>query len=64
MIDLLALLKRLEFSYDEMCPECCYGNRGPAGTHASECQLKAAIDALERGDLVIIPWDAMPDPRD
>ena len=53
MIDILALLKRIELAVDcgDGCPGCGHYSKGE---HQDDCQLKAAIDALESGELVVI----------
>jgi hypothetical protein len=54
MIDILGLLKRIEFkgNFDGWpnCPEC----QEDTDRHKPGCQLKAAIDALESGRLVVV----------
>ena len=60
MIDILDILKELEWglvyresslSMDFKCPYCGTDTKP---THNSDCQLKAAIDALESGRLVVV----------
>lgn len=55
MIDILALLKRLSISDNAICP-ICYTDyfHGMKYIHKEDCQLKAAIDALEDGRLVVV----------
>lgn len=56
MIDLLALLKRLETDVlTDACPEC-FGLKVKG--HRAGCELKAAIDGLQSGRLEIIDKDA------
>ena len=62
MIDILALLKRIEWAGygGDVCPECNFDSKFTVkgatygGWHDPECQLKAAIDALESGRLVVV----------
>jgi hypothetical protein len=51
-MSLLDLLKRIEFRGDGFeCPECSrLGMHLDAGVHASGCELKAAIDEMERDE--------------
>jgi hypothetical protein len=54
MIDILALLKRIEWkgvSATDMCVGC---GRDKYEDHEPDCQLKAAIDALESLALVVV----------
>jgi hypothetical protein len=50
MIDILGLLKKGNFDGWPNCPEC----QEDADRHNPDCQLKAAIDALEAGRLVVV----------
>ena len=57
-MNILALLKRLEWlesDYEgaKYCAECGIGPEHPR-PHKPDCQLKAAIDALEAGRLVLV----------
>ena len=64
MIDILALLERIEWAGygggGNVCPECGFDAEFtlPGGTlggiHKPGCKLKAAIDALESGKLVVV----------
>lgn len=47
MIDLLALLKRMECDDEGFCCECDRFQHDEAGPHEPDCQLKGAIDLLE-----------------
>ena len=71
MIDILGLLKRIEtegfMQGYSCCPECneeAYGFTKDIKLsmvdHKPDCQLKAAIDALEAGKLLVMsmPWGA------
>lgn len=50
MIDILDLLKRLEWAHAleiHYCPSCCGVEHGPIAGHRPDCQLAAAILQLE-----------------
>ena len=68
VMDILGLLKRLEWDgYDgcgHACPECGNGvayidhfGEKQGGYHQPDCELKAAIDELEAGRLVFYMRD-------
>lgn len=63
MIDILALLKRIEWhgmNEGDCCPLCRIGpDDKPDKAHFDDCQLKAAIDALESKELVVINGDEL-----
>jgi hypothetical protein len=67
-MNILDLLKRVEWAgYDgcgSVCPECSNSHpyidhlgENQGGYHSDDCQLKATIDALEAGRLVVVDMD-------
>lgn len=57
-MDLLGLLKRIEWGSESVCPECDTWKWNIKSVdvcdHDKDCQLKAAIDALEADRLAVM----------
>lgn len=56
-MDVLELLERIQSGLDYSCPDCGEVITVEQNEHKSECQLKAAIDALRSGRLVVVAKD-------
>lgn len=57
-MDILGLLKRIEWGSEDVCPDCdtwkYNSTSGDVNQHDKDCHLKAAIDGLEAGRLVVM----------
>ena len=57
-MDILGLLKRIEWGDYSVCPDCdtwkYNSTSGDVNQHDKDCELKAAINALEAGRLVVV----------
>jgi len=66
-VNILGLLERIEWdgmSNEDCCPSCRIGpNDKPDKAHYADCELKAAIDALRSGRLVVSEWVKLSDAK-